>query len=114
MQVEAATASMKDLQVQNNNHQKEVGKLKGNMAAAATALDAVRSNRRNLLEQATLEQVWTAIDMSACKQCFATLCTALMNSLYWKDSQTSCTSTSDLQYLLPSVANLCAPLACLD
>eukprot|EP00878_Enallax_costatus_P030403 GHUV01033097.1.p1 GENE.GHUV01033097.1~~GHUV01033097.1.p1 ORF type:complete len:751 (+),score=324.15 GHUV01033097.1:453-2705(+) len=55
--VEAVTASMKELQAQNTNHQKEAGKIKGNMAAAATALEAVRSNRRNLLEQATLEQV---------------------------------------------------------
>lgn len=48
---------MKELQSQNAGYQKEVGKLKGNMAAAATALEAVRSNRRGLLEQATLEQV---------------------------------------------------------
>lgn len=57
LQVEVVNTSMKDLQSQHARHQQEVGKLKGNMAAVATALEAVRSNRRNLLEQATLEQV---------------------------------------------------------
>lgn len=71
-------AGIKELQAEHAGYQKEVGKLKGNMAAAATALEAVRSNRRGLLEQATLEQVrgacsrpggGSAVDEACCHPC---------------------------------------------
>eukprot|EP00879_Flechtneria_rotunda_P007607 GHRR01007978.1.p1 GENE.GHRR01007978.1~~GHRR01007978.1.p1 ORF type:complete len:1008 (+),score=459.35 GHRR01007978.1:1304-4327(+) len=56
-QAESAAAGMKELQAQAAGYHKEVGRIKGQMAAATTALEAVRSSRRNLLEQATLDQV---------------------------------------------------------
>ena len=43
--------------MQAAGHQKEAARLRGSLAAASTALDAVRSSRHGLLEAATLEQV---------------------------------------------------------
>eukprot|EP00775_Hariotina_reticulata_P012126 gene12126-12264_t len=54
---EAAANAVKDLQAQAAGHQKDAGRLRGNMAAAATAVEAARSAGASLLETATLEQV---------------------------------------------------------
>jgi hypothetical protein len=48
---------MKELQAQAASYQKDAGKLRGSMAAAATAVEAVRSSRHGLMEAAMLEQV---------------------------------------------------------
>uniref|UniRef100_A0A383VHM8 Structural maintenance of chromosomes protein n=1 Tax=Tetradesmus obliquus TaxID=3088 RepID=A0A383VHM8_TETOB len=56
-QAEAAQAGMKELQAQAASYQKDAGKLRGGMAAAATAVEAVRSSRHGLMEAAVLEQV---------------------------------------------------------
>ncbi|KAF8072553.1 SMC1 [Scenedesmus sp. PABB004] len=56
-QAEAAAVNIKELQATAANYQKDAGRLRGNMAAAATAVEAARSARRGLLEAATLEQV---------------------------------------------------------
>jgi hypothetical protein len=56
---------MKELQAQQASYQKDAGKLRGGMAAAATAVEAVRSSRHGLMEAAMLEQVrgviWSVI-----------------------------------------------------
>lgn len=49
--------SIKELQTQAGSFQKDVGKVKGNIAAADTQLETIRSSRAALLESATLEQV---------------------------------------------------------
>jgi hypothetical protein len=57
LQAEAAANTVKELQTQAASYQKDVGRLRGNMSAAATAVEAARSARASLLEAATLEQV---------------------------------------------------------
>jgi hypothetical protein len=57
VQAESAQAGMKELQAQQASYQKDAGKLRGGMAAAATAVEAVRSSRHGLMEAAMLEQV---------------------------------------------------------
>jgi hypothetical protein len=56
-QVDAVGVSIKELQTQAGSFQKDVGKVKGNIAAADTQLETIRSSRAALLESATLEQV---------------------------------------------------------
>jgi hypothetical protein len=51
------SGSIKELQVQAASFNKDAGKVRGNIAAADTALEAIRSSRAALLESATLEQV---------------------------------------------------------
>lgn len=62
LQAEAAQAGMKELQAQAASYQKDAGKLRGGMAAAATAVEAVRSSRHGLMEAAVLEQVGRGLD----------------------------------------------------
>lgn len=57
VQVDAVGVSIKELQTQAGSFQKDVGKVKGNIAAADTQLETIRSSRAALLESATLEQV---------------------------------------------------------
>jgi hypothetical protein len=57
LQAEAVQASMKELQAQAASYAKDAGKLRGGMAAAGTAVEAVRSSRHGLMEAAMLEQV---------------------------------------------------------
>lgn len=56
-QVDAVSGSIKELQTQAASFHKDAGKVRGNIAAADTALEAIRSARAALLESATLEQV---------------------------------------------------------
>lgn len=58
-QVEAVSGGIKELQTQAASFNKDAGKVRGNIAAADTALEAIRSARAALLESATLEQVRT-------------------------------------------------------
>lgn len=51
------SGGIKELQVQAASFNKDAGKVRGNIAAADTALEAIRSARAALLESATLEQV---------------------------------------------------------
>lgn len=56
-QVESVNAGIKELQTQAASFNKDAGKVRGDIAAADTALEAIRSARAALLESATLEQV---------------------------------------------------------
>jgi hypothetical protein len=57
VQLEAAGAGIKELQAQAASFSKDVGKVRGNLAATDTSLEAIRSARAALLESATMEQV---------------------------------------------------------
>jgi prefoldin subunit 5 len=56
-QVEAVSAGIKELQAQAASFNKDAAKVRGSIAAADTALEAIRSSRAALMEAATLEQV---------------------------------------------------------
>jgi len=53
------SSSIKELQGRAGSFTRDAGKVRGSMAAAATMLEAIRSQRASLLEAATLEQVGT-------------------------------------------------------
>jgi len=61
VQADAAADAVKDVQARAASYQKDVGRLRGNMAAASTAVEAARSARASLLETATMEQVGLAV-----------------------------------------------------
>lgn len=70
-QVEAVSGGIKELQTQAASFNKDAGKVRGNIAAADTALEAIRSARAALLESATLEQVRTDCRPDALPHCLA-------------------------------------------
>jgi hypothetical protein len=95
---------MKELQAQQASYQRDAGKLRGGMAAAATAVEAVRSSRHGLMEAAMLEQVGRVV-------CCSVLCST-WQCLMGSCCRLACPWASCYTSTLPVATLICQASMC--